>query len=127
MVADGHTGRIVNIDISAVVIEQMREKYGDALPPSVTCTQRRACCRAALRAALRASRARQRAHACPHWAEHAQRGRCAPAGEVADVTSLGAAYPDASFDAAIDKGTMDALMVSACARSLRLHHVAAAC
>jgi hypothetical protein len=115
MVADGHTGRIVNIDISAVVIEQMREKYGDALPPSVTCTQRRACCRAALRIAP-AERASAHTHASSGLSTR-NVGAAHPAGEIADVTSLGAAYPNASFDAAIDKGTMDALMVSARARA----------
>ena len=71
MVADRHTGRIVNVDISPVVMEHMREKHS-ALPPSVS------------------------------W-------------EVGDVTRL-TAHADASFDAAIDKGTMDALMVRRGAR-----------
>ena len=72
MVADAHTGRIANVDISPVVTEHMRVRHAD-LPPSVS------------------------------W-------------EVGDVTRL-TAHADSSFDAAIDKGTMDALMV-------RLKHTA---
>jgi ubiquinone/menaquinone biosynthesis C-methylase UbiE len=66
MVADGHTGRIANVDISPVVTEHMREKHA-SLPPNVS------------------------------W-------------EVADATKL-TAHGNASFDAVIDKGTLDALMV----------------
>jgi len=65
MVADGHTGRIANVDISPVVMEHMREKHA-SLPPNV------------------------------QW-------------EVGDATCL-TAHGDASFDAVIDKGTLDALM-----------------
>ena len=65
MVADGHTGRIANVDISPVVMEHMREKHA-SLPPTV------------------------------EW-------------EVGDATRL-TAHGDASFDAVIDKGTLDALM-----------------
>ena len=71
MVADGHTGRVANVDLSRVIIEYMAEKYAH-LPPAVS------------------------------W-------------DVADVTALdAAAYADASFDAVIDKGTMDALMARVC-------------
>ena len=41
MVVDGHTGRIVNIDISSVIIDYMREKHAE-LPPSVSCAGARA-------------------------------------------------------------------------------------
>lgn len=36
MLADGHTGRIANVDISPVIIDYMRTKR-DAWPPGVTC------------------------------------------------------------------------------------------
>jgi hypothetical protein len=81
LVVDGHTGRIANIDISPVVIDNMLAKYGadgrgsNALPNTVS------------------------------W-------------QVADVTALDALESD-SFDAAIDKGTMDALMVRARAPGLK--------
>lgn len=66
MVADGHAGRIANVDISPVITEYMRKKHAD-LPSSVS------------------------------W-------------EVGDATRL-QAHGDCTFDAVIDKGTMDALMV----------------
>jgi hypothetical protein len=77
MCAEGHTGSITNVDISAVITEYMRDKHAD-LPPSVT------------------------------W-------------EVGDVTRL--VHGDSTFDAAIDKGTMDALMVRL--RAVRLFAVRA--
>ena len=81
------------------------------------CAPRAALCAPAHSGAARGS--------LPRALQVSQLTFCTCAGDVADVTEL-KAHADGSFDAAIDKGTMDALMVRALScfelfLSLRVH------